>query len=74
MGVLAVGTGRAETELVADLEVGTGLVDLAVVDDGELVAALFLHSEDGTLLIHTRRCRRGRGSERITASFHFRER
>ena len=41
MGVLAVGTGRAETELVTDLEVGTGLVDLAVVDDGELVAALF---------------------------------
>ena len=41
MGVLAVGTGRAETELVANLEVGTGLVDLAVVDDGELVAALF---------------------------------
>ena len=41
VGVLAVGTGRAETELVTDLEVGTSLVDLAVVDDGELVAALF---------------------------------
>lgn len=39
MGVLAVRTGSTETDLGTDLEVGTSLVDLAIVYDGELVAS-----------------------------------